>query len=150
MTADNAPMMVVPGSHLGPIFSHHTDGVFVGGMDVLDAEKAGCDFSSAKALIGVAGSVSFHHGRAVHGSDLNRSNHPRRLLVIECIAADAWPLVDAVDDPDFYRTQALFGEPITMTPRLEIAPVRLPFPRKPTGSIYEAQLDIKNQAFGRL
>lgn len=74
----------------------------------------------------------------------------RRLLVIECIAADAWPLVDAVDDPAFYQTQALFGEPISMAPRLEVAPVRLPFPRKPTGSIYEAQLDIKNQAFSRI
>ena len=101
-------------------------------MDVLDAKQAGCDFASAKQLLGVAGSVSFHHGRAVHGSDLNRSRRPvrlslcvsrcvslslslcpfpcvyalqmhcleqRRLLVIECIAADAWPLVDAVDDP---------------------------------------------------
>ena len=69
-------MMVIPGSHLGPIYSHHTDGLFVGGMDVLDAEQAGCDFASAKALLGVAGSVSFHHGRAVHGSDLNRSRRP--------------------------------------------------------------------------
>ena len=74
----------------------------------------------------------------------------RRLLVIECIAAYAWPLVDAVDDPAFYQTQALFGEPISMAPRLEVAPVRLPFPRKPTGSIYEAQLDIKHQAFSRI
>ena len=37
-----------------------------------------------------------------------------------------------------------------MAPRLEVAPVRLPFPRKPTGSIYEAQLDIKHQAFSRI
>ena len=27
MTPENAPTMAVPGSHLGPIFSHHTDGV---------------------------------------------------------------------------------------------------------------------------
>ena len=51
----------------------------MGGMDVLDAKQAGCDFASAKQLLGVAGSVSFHHGRAVHGSDLNRSRRPVRL-----------------------------------------------------------------------
>ena len=91
MTEENAPMMVVPKTHLGPIYSHFTEGVFVGGMDVEQAEAEGCDFAAAHPLLGPAGSVSFHHGRAVHGSDLNRSPNPRRLVVIECIAADAWP-----------------------------------------------------------
>jgi hypothetical protein len=86
----------------------------------------------------------------VHGSDLNRSARPRRLLVIECVAADAWPLVDASSDLNIYQNQAMFGEAITVAPRLEDAPVWLPFPRKPTGSIYEAQQDIKNQAFARV
>ena len=99
--------------------------------------------------LGPAGSVSLHHGRAVHGSDLNRSPNPRRLVVIECIAADAWPLVDAPADLSVFENQAMFGEPISMVPRMEVAPVRLPFPRRPTGSIYEAQLDIKNKAFAR-
>ena len=151
MTEENAPMMVVPKTHLGPIYSHFTEGVFVGGMDVEQAEAEGCDFAAAHPLLGPAGSVSFHHGggRAVHGSDLNRSPNPRRLVVIECIAADAWPLVDAPADLSVFENQAMFGEPISMVPRLEVAPVRLPFPRRPTGSIYEAQLDIKNKAFAR-
>ena len=118
-------------------------------MDYQEAKTAGCDFASARQLLGPAGSVSLHHGRAVHGSDFNRSTVPRRLLVIECIAADAWPLVDVPSDLAHFRTQAMFGSPISAEPRLEMAPVRLPFPRKLTGSIYEAQQDIKNQAFAR-
>lgn len=72
------------------------------------------------------------------------------MMICTYETADAWPLVDASSDLRIYENQAMFGEPITMAPRLEVAPVRLPFPRKPTGSIYEAQEDIKNQAFARV
>eukprot|EP01051_Picozoa_sp_SAG22_P024634 SAG22_NODE_6918_length_795_cov_0.956897_2_plen_66_part_01 len=65
---------------------------------MLTAQRDGCDFGSAVPLLGPAGSVSFHHARAVHGSDYNLSDRPRRLLVIECCAADAWPLVDTLND----------------------------------------------------
>ena len=60
-----------------------------------------------------------------------------------------WPLVETPSDLDHFRTQAMFGFPISAEPRLEMTLVRLPFPRKRTGSIYEAQQDIKNQAFAR-
>lgn len=89
--------MVIPGSHRGPIFDHHTDGLFVGGIDALVGAAAGCNFSSAARLCGPAGSVSVHHVRAVHGSDHNRSDRPRRILFMECIAADAWPLLGCAE-----------------------------------------------------
>jgi hypothetical protein len=95
------PTMVIPGSHRGPVYDHHTDGLFVGGMDVVAGTAAGCDFASAAKLCGPAGSVSVHHVRAVHGSDHNRSDRPRRLLFIECVAADAWPLLGC---PEFGET----------------------------------------------
>ena len=34
-----------------------------------------------------------HHVREVHGSDHNRSTRDRRIVFIECIGADAWPLL---------------------------------------------------------
>ena len=43
MTADNGPMMVVPGSHQGPTYDHHQDGRFVGGISLTDS---GLDFVS--------------------------------------------------------------------------------------------------------
>lgn len=85
--------MVIPGSHRGPVYDHHTNGLFVGGIDAVVGAAAGCDFKSAAKLCGPAGSVSVHHVRAVHGSDHNRSDRPRRILFVECIGADAWPLL---------------------------------------------------------
>ena len=33
MELENGPLMIVPGSHRGPVFDHHADGVFCGAMD---------------------------------------------------------------------------------------------------------------------
>ena len=33
MEMANGPLMIVPGSHRGPIHDHHTDGIFCGAMD---------------------------------------------------------------------------------------------------------------------
>ena len=38
---DNGPMMVVPGSHFGPIHDHHHDGVFVGAIDPGSTDRHG-------------------------------------------------------------------------------------------------------------
>ena len=105
--ADNGCTMVIPGSHSGPVYDHHTDGLFVGGMDVVAGAAAGCDFASAAGICGPAGTVSVHHVRAVHGSDHNRSRRPRRLLFIECVAADAWPLLGARSIPSILGRHAL-------------------------------------------
>ncbi len=33
MAMENGPLMIIPGSHRGPIYDHHADGVFCGAMD---------------------------------------------------------------------------------------------------------------------
>ena len=91
--SENGPTMVVPASHKGPIWDHHTDfgergHLFVGGI-----ESTNVDTSAAVQICGPAGSVSVHHVREVHGSDHNRSACDRRILFIECVGADAWPLL---------------------------------------------------------
>lgn len=94
---DNGPMMVLPGSHLGPIHDHHANGTFCGGIDLASTPL---DLSGAVALTAPAGSVTIHHARLVHGSAVNRSDRPRRILLFEYAAADAWPLagVEPLDD----------------------------------------------------
>lgn len=64
-TQENGAMMVVPGSHKGPIYNHHSDGRFCGGIDVVE-EKL--DLSRAIPLLAPAGSISLHHARLLHGS----------------------------------------------------------------------------------
>jgi phytanoyl-CoA hydroxylase len=139
----NGPLMVIPGSHRGPIFDHHDEqGFFCG---AIDPGRGEVDFSRAVKLTGPAGSITIHHARTVHGSATNSSGRPRRLLLHQYRAADAWPILGV---PDYlaYRAMLLCGE--ECEPRLAPAPVRLPLPpAEHQGSIYENQRTRKGRFF---
>jgi phytanoyl-CoA hydroxylase len=131
----NGPMCVVPGTHKGPLYDHHADGYFCGAMD---PELADAGYDKAVPLMGEAGSMTIHHARLVHGSALNTSQMPRRLLLHEYAAADAWPLM-GVANFDEFNSRIVLGQ-ATIEPRLSPAPVRMPLPPAPfQGSIYENQ-----------
>jgi phytanoyl-CoA hydroxylase len=134
---ENGPMMVIPGSHLGPVHDHHgPDGRFCGAMDPAAGEA---DFSRAVPCLGRAGSITVHHVRAVHGSATNFSGKPRRFLLFQYRAADAWPLLGFAGGIEKFDELLLAGEP-ALTPRLAAVPVRLPLPPAAhQGSIYENQ-----------
>lgn len=134
---ENGPMLVVPGSHRGPIWDHHgPDGRFCG---AIDPGHLALDLSRALPCLGKAGSVTVHHVRAVHGSATNFSGRERRFLLYQYRAADAWPLLGFKDGIDKFNELLLVGEP-TIEPRLAPVPVRLPLPpAEYQGSIYENQ-----------
>ena len=111
---DNGPLMVIPGSHRWPIADHHSEGVFCG---AIDPTSAGIDFSKAVMLTGKAGSMTIHHVRMVHGSALNTSGRPRRLLLFQYTAVDAFPLL-GIPDWEKFNANIVTGEP-TMEPRLD-------------------------------
>ena len=142
-TVENGAMLVLPDTHRGPIYDHHSDGYFCGAMD---PEACGLDFSRAVPAVGRAGSMSFHHVRAVHGSAQNTSDKPRVLLLYEFAASDAWPL-SGVPDLAAFDSRLVVGEP-TIVPRLADVPVRMPLPPAPhQGSIYENQTTAKSRYF---
>jgi ectoine hydroxylase-related dioxygenase (phytanoyl-CoA dioxygenase family) len=142
-TVENGAMLVLPDTHRGPVYDHHSDGYFCGAMD---PEACGLDFSKAVPAVGRAGSMSFHHVRAVHGSAQNTSDKPRVLLLYEFAAADAWPL-SGVPDLAAFDSRIVAGEP-TIVPRLADVPVRMPLPPAPhQGSIYENQTTAKSRYF---
>ena len=146
MTLENGPLMVVPGTHTGPVFDHHADGYFCGAMD---PARRDVDYDLAVPVTGKAGSISIHHVRAVHGSTLNRSCAPRRLLLHQFRAADAWPLL-GVASYDEFKAKLLSGEE-SPVPRVTDVPVRLPLPPAPhQGSIYENQKGMKGRYFEQL
>src|SRR5436309_14409827 len=125
MTMENGPMLVVPGSHRGPIYDHHgPDGRFCGAVD-----PAACDIDLSRALpcLGRAGSVTVHHVRAVHGSATNVSGAPRRFLLYQYRAADAWPLLGFKDGIEKFDG-LLVGGDTTLAPPRAPEPVRLPLP----------------------
>ena len=134
-TSDNGPLMVVPGSHRGPIFDHHADGYFCGAVDPAAVKD---EVARAVPMTGRAGSMSFHHVRLLHGSAQNVSSLPRSLLLFEYAAADAWPLLNAPSLEDFDKR--LVAGSGTIEPRVTPVPVRLPLPpARNQGSIYENQ-----------
>lgn len=150
MAHENGPLMVFPGSHKGPVYDHHADGVFAGGFVPSDV---GLDTKDAVELTGPAGSISIHHGRIVHGSALNTSDRPRRILFYEMMAADAFPIMGSMtkwDGIEDYNSRMLCGEP-TLNPRLKDIPVRIPQPQPDVPiSIYEIQKGLKSRAFGTI
>ena len=138
-TVENSAMHVLPGTHKGPTYDHHgADGYFCGAMD---PDTSGVDFSKAVACEGPAGSCSFHHVRAIHGSAQNTSSRPRGLLLYEVAAADAFPLMgmSAYGNYGEFQSRLLYGTD-TRIPRFRDTPVRMPLPpAKNQGSIYENQ-----------
>ncbi|MEO0503608.1 MAG: phytanoyl-CoA dioxygenase family protein, partial [Pseudomonadota bacterium] len=147
MADENGPLMVFPGSHRGPVYDHHVDGVFAGAMVPADN---GLNTNDAVPLTGPAGSISIHHGRIVHGSALNRSDRPRRILFYEMMAADAFPIMGSMtrwDGIEDYNDRMLCGTP-TLQPRLKDIPIRIPQPQPNVAiSIYEIQKGLKTRAF---
>ena len=84
----------------------------------------------------------------MHGSALNRSENPRRLLLFGYAAADAWPIMGlgkmSLDD---YKGFMCAGEHVEQ-PRQTEVPAYLPLPASPKqGSIYENQKTVKNRFF---
>jgi len=143
MELSNGPLLVVPGSHRGPIHDHHADGVFCG---AISPDLIGDEASRAVPLTGRAGSMSFHHVRLVHGSALNTSNRRRQLLLYEVAAADAWPLL-GVSNLGEFDSRMIEGQP-TITPRVTPVPVRMPLPPAMNqGSIYENQTGSQRRFF---
>jgi len=146
MELANGPLLVVPGSHRGPVFDHHADGVFCGAIDPARAEV---DFTAAVPLTGKAGSITVHHVRAVHGSAPNTSARDRRLLLLQFRAADAWPLLGFPAGIAAFDALMLAGQP-TLAPRLAAVPVRLPLPPAAhQGSIYENQKGLGRRYFAQ-
>lgn len=141
--AENGPMLVLPGSHKGPTYNHHAEGRFCG---AIDPAFNPLDFKSAVAATGKAGACSFHHVRLVHGSAQNTSDKPRQLLLYECAAADAWPLVNWTNLEEF-DSRMICGEP-TVEPRMVPGSIRMPYPPALNpGSIYENQTVISKRYF---
>ena len=145
-TPENGPLLVIPGSHRGPIHDHHFQGSFAGAIDTTAQEIRA---ETAVPLLGRAGSITLHHVRMVHGSRTNTSEHDRRLLLYGYAAADAWVLpAHLFPGLDAYDAQIVRGQP-TLAPRMEALPVRMPYPLLPDqGSIFENQRRVRGRSFG--
>lgn len=136
VTLENAPILVLPGSHRGPTYDHHYNGEFVG---VIDPDVIRRQSDAMVPMIGPAGSCSFHHVRLVHGSDRNRSDADRRMFVFPAIAGNAWPLAASKTTLEQMYGTILSGN-VVIAPKLVDVPVRIPVPiPKGVRGIFQAQ-----------
>lgn len=138
--ADNGPVLFIPRSHKGPLMDHHHDGYFVGAID-----PAAIDLAKAVPMTGPAGSMTLHHPMLVHGSALNQSDKPRRMLFYEYAAADAWPLIYGVEYNE-YNSRMVCGQPTNVV-RFDGSFVRMPEPTRHAGSIYNHQRAFESRYF---
>lgn len=141
MLFENGCLMVIPKSHKGRIFNHHQNGAFVGAVTDANFEP-----NNAVPIEVKSGGISIHHVRTLHGSAQNVSDKPRRLLLLQYCAVDAWPLVKPPDWHDF-AALVLRGK-TTNQPHMAAVPVRMPFPQGArTGTIYEVQSLLEQRIF---
>jgi ectoine hydroxylase-related dioxygenase (phytanoyl-CoA dioxygenase family) len=143
MTMENGALLVIPGSHRGPVLDHHSKsrGVFVGAVTDEDFNADG-----AVPILLDAGGISIHHVRALHGSAPNMSPAPRRLLLYQYCAIDAWPL-SGFGSWEAFNATIVRGEP-TVVARVTNVPVRMPAPSgERGGSIYETQLMMEKRMY---
>ena len=143
MKYENGCLLVIPGSHKGPVYSHHQDGHFAGAVteELPDADKA-------VPIELEEGGISIHHVRTLHASAKNVSSRPRRLLLYQYCAPDAWSL-QGYPNWQAYLDSMVRGEP-TNRPRLADVPVLIPWPESVRGgSIYETQTILEKPVFAR-
>ena len=84
--AENGCLQMLPGRHEGDLLAHTSEGYFQG-----RATEA-VDSSEAASVEGKAGAAVFMHCMTPHASTTNRSNRPRRTLILSYRAADAFPI----------------------------------------------------------
>ena len=105
-TEENGCLKVVPKSHKQR-YSHFSNGKYTGTID----SSHYSDFDKrAVSVIASRGDVCFMHTWTVHGSRSNRSSTPRRILICDYTAADAYPLLSPAL-PSAYTGKVVRGEP---------------------------------------
>jgi ectoine hydroxylase-related dioxygenase (phytanoyl-CoA dioxygenase family) len=129
VTEENGCLMVVPGTHKGPIHSLFRDGVFVGRM----ADDVESDMLARQIPVtGKAGSVCLMHTRLAHGSAANSSTRPRGMYIRVYSAADAVPIArNPMPNPNEGRIVRGVESPVA-----RMIPLEVELPKQPKSASF--------------
>lgn len=126
---ENGCLMVVPGSHKGPMLSLFQDGVFTGKVDDETEQKLRAEQVPA---MGKAGSVCLMHTRLAHGSAANEASRPRGLYICVYSAADAVPIARN-PMPSKNEGMIVRGE---ASPTARMIPLEVELPKQPKSASF--------------
>lgn len=129
----NGCLQVIPGQHKNRLLNHTRDGYFVGKITET------IDESAAIPLEGVAGTAIFMHCMTPHASIANRSDRPRRTLIVSYRAADSFPIYTGDATSEQERFVQLVRGRVSNTARFTFQEFSIPSQKKKTASLYELQ-----------
>jgi ectoine hydroxylase-related dioxygenase (phytanoyl-CoA dioxygenase family) len=135
-TSENGCMSMVKGSHKLGLLEHRKDGIFTGGCQESQIWE-----SASENVIPVtpkAGGISVHHCLALHGSPPNLSGQPRRGIVFQYRASDAYQLADEVWDDTGLLVAGQYREQVRCTVGTVWLP-RVPTRQPRYGSAWQQQ-----------
>jgi ectoine hydroxylase-related dioxygenase (phytanoyl-CoA dioxygenase family) len=129
VTEENGCLMVVPGTHTGPMHTLFENGVFVGRMT---PETEAAMKARQLPVTGKAGSVCLMHTRLAHGSAANGSQRPRGLYICVYTAADALPIArNPMANPNEGRIVRGQESPVA-----RMIPIEVELPKQPKSASF--------------
>jgi len=132
VTEDNGPLLVIPGSHRGPLYSHWHNDVFTGTVAQQVQNEHCADYVSCT---GRRGAVCFMHTRLLHSSGANSTDDPRNLFISVYAAEDSLALSDN-PLPSDHAGSLVYGRESKM---VRITPNHIRLPEKPKGASFFLQ-----------
>ena len=131
--AENGCLQMLPGQHEGDLLAHTRQGYFQG-----RATEA-VDSTEAVLVEGKAGTAIFMHSMTPHASVTNRSNRPRRTLILSYRAADAFPIYyGEMTSHVETHTRLVRGHRAQMA-RFTMKEFPVPYYKERSASLYELQ-----------
>ena len=139
---DDGPLMVIPGSHDGPLFDQYDgEGHWIGCLSAEDS--ATVDVGRVEYLTGPAGSITAHNCRTVHGSPPTSRPSGRPLLLNAYASADAFSYT-AHPQPTRNTGKVIRGQPARWAHH---DPPTVP---DPAGLVGRVRVDLRRSGRGRL
>ena len=131
--AENGCLQMLPGRHEGDLLAHTREGYFQGrATEVVDS-------SESELAAGKAGTAIFMHCMTPHASTTNRSNRPRRTLILSYRAADAFPIYyGEMTSHVETHTRLVRGHRAQMA-RFTMKEFPVPYYKERSASLYELQ-----------
>lgn len=130
-TPENGCMQMVKGSHKLGLRNHIQDGIFTGGCQ---ESELWSDPDQIAFITPKAGGISIHHCLALHGSEVNQSGKPRRGIVYQYRADDAYQLADNIWEDTGLLMCGQYKEQVRCEPSVIQLPKRHREP--PFGSVW--------------